>query len=180
MKIILRVVLLAALAALAVWLCGILFPSPERIIRERLTKLARAVSFSPNEGNLARLARAQTVGEFFSTNVEVNVNLPGREQHTFAGRDEITQAALAVRSEVSGLRVKFPDVNVTVPPDKQSATVDLTVEATVAGQPDVIAQEMKFTFQKIDGQWLITRVETVNTLSILNFEPNRARFIVEG
>jgi hypothetical protein len=26
-------------------------------------------------------------------------------------------------------------------------------------------QEMKFRLQKIDGQWLITRVETVRTLS---------------
>jgi hypothetical protein len=26
-------------------------------------------------------------------------------------------------------------------------------------------QEMKFTFQKIGGDWLITRVETVRTLS---------------
>ena len=29
----------------------------------------------------------------------------------------------------------------------------------------IYVQEMKFTFQKIGGDWLITRVETVRTLS---------------
>ena len=48
---------------------------------------------------------------------------------TIMGRDEITQAALAARSTVSSLSVKFLDVDVTVAPDKQSATADLTVEA---------------------------------------------------
>ena len=44
---------------------------------------------------------------------------------------------------------------------------------------------MKFTLHKIDGQWLITRVETVRTISglrkssvILNFALRQAPFIV--
>ena len=81
------------------------------------------------------------------------------------------QAALGARSALSGLKVQFPDINITVAPDKQSAVADLTVEANVAGERDPIVQEMKFTLQKTDGEWLITRVETVRTLSILNFEP---------
>ena len=41
MKIAFRVVLLAALAALGVWLWTILFPSPQKIIRQRLEAVAR-------------------------------------------------------------------------------------------------------------------------------------------
>jgi hypothetical protein len=52
------------------------------------------------------------------------------------------------------------------------------VEANVAGEKDAIVQEMKFTFQKMGGQWLISRVETVRTLSILNFERPRFVFIL--
>jgi hypothetical protein len=63
------------------------------------------------------------------------------------------------------LKVKFPDINVTVAPDKQSAVADLTVEANISGERDPMVQEMKFTLQKIDGKWLITRVETVRTIS---------------
>ena len=45
------------------------------------------------------------------------------------------------------------------------------MEAHISDEQDLIVQEMKFTLQKINGEWLITRVETVRTLSILDFEP---------
>ena len=54
MKIIFRLVLLAALVALGVWLWTVLFPSPEKVIHKRLIGLANVVSFSPNEGDLVR------------------------------------------------------------------------------------------------------------------------------
>ncbi|HYA79251.1 MAG TPA: hypothetical protein VED19_01930 [Candidatus Nitrosopolaris sp.] len=165
MKTVFRLILLAVLVALGVWLWFVLFPSPEKIIRQRLTELARTASFSSNEGNLARLAAAQSLAGFFATNVEVDINVPGRVQHTLVGRDEIQQAALGARERLSGLKVTFPDINITVAPDKQSALADLTVEASVSGEGDSIVQEMKITFQQTDGHWLIMRVETVRTLS---------------
>jgi hypothetical protein len=165
MRTVFRIILLAALVALGVWLWFVLFPSPEKIIRQRLTELARTASFSSDEGNLARLAAAQSLAGYFATNVEINLDVPGRLQHRLMGRDEIQQAALGARSTLSGMKVHFPDINITVAPDKQSAVADLTVEASVSGEHDSIVQEMKFTFQKTDGDWLITRIETVRTLS---------------
>jgi hypothetical protein len=178
MKIIFRLVLLAALVALGVWLWIVLSPSPEKVIHKRLVALANTVSFSSNENNLVRLAGAQNLGDFFSADVEVNINVPGRIQERLMSRQEIIQAALGARSAVSGLKVKFPDINITVAPDKQSAVANLTFEARVSGQPDLIVQEMKFTLRKIDGKWLVTRIETVRTLSILHFEPRRFPSIV--
>ena len=165
MKIIIRIVLLAALAALGIWLWTVLFPSPEKVVRRRLTELARTVSSSPNESDLARLASARSVAGFFAATVELNVDLPELGQHNSMDREEITQLALMGRSRAGGLRVKFPDINITVAPDQQSAVADLTVEANVSGEHDPIVQEMKFTLRKTDGQWLITRVETVRTLT---------------
>ena len=165
MKIVFRILLFAALAALGIWLWTVLFPSPEKVIRRRLTELARTASSSPDEGNLARLAAARRVAGFFSTNVELNVELPELGRRSSMDREEITQLALLANSRAGGLQVKFPDLNITVAPGKRSAMVDLTVTATVAGEPDSIVQEMKFTLHKIAGQWLITRVETVRTLS---------------
>ena len=46
MKIVFRIVLLAALAALGVWLWTMLFPSPEKIIRQRLDAVAQRASFA--------------------------------------------------------------------------------------------------------------------------------------
>ena len=63
------------------------------------------------------------------------------------------------------MKVEFPDVNVTVGPDKLSAVADVAVKVQAAGEKDFYVQEMKLTFQKIGGDWLITRVETVRTLS---------------
>ena len=76
MKIVFRILLFAALAALGIWLWTVLFPSPEKVIRKRLMELARTVSSSSNESDLTRLAAARSVAGFFSTNVELNVELP--------------------------------------------------------------------------------------------------------
>ena len=178
MKIIFRLVLAAALIAFGVWMWTVLFPSPEKVIRKRLVGLANAASFSSDEGNLVRLAGAQSLGGFFSVDVQVDIDVPGHVQERLMSRQEITQAALTARSAVAALKVKFPDINITVAPDKQSAVANLTLEARVSGQPDLIVQEMKFTLQKIEGRWLVTHIETVRTLSILDFEPARFPSIV--
>ena len=165
MKIAVRLALLAAAAAAGVWLWTVFFPSPEKIIRAQLAQLARDASFNSGEGTLVVLNKAEKLASFFSTNVEVNLDVPGRFQHSFDNRIEIAQAAAAARSAVGGLKVEFLDADVAVGADKSSATADLTVRAQAAGDRDFIVQEMKFTFQKIGGDWLITRVETVRTLT---------------
>lgn len=168
MKVIVRLIAIVLLAAVGVWLWTIFFPSPEKIIRKQLTKLAADVSFSKNDGSLAKLAGfagASSVGDFFTTNVEVSVQIPGEEQHSLAGRDEITQTAMLARQRVASLAVKFTDINVTVAPDKQSAMADVTVEVKVAGETDDFVQEAKVSFEKLDRQWLIDRVETVRTIA---------------
>jgi hypothetical protein len=73
MKIILRVIVVAVLAVLGVWLWTICFPSPEKVVRRQLAKLAQDVSFSQNENNLLKIADAQGVADFFSSNVVVNI-----------------------------------------------------------------------------------------------------------
>ena|ERR1700733_10899555 len=181
MKNVFKIILLAAIVALGVWLWLILFPSPEKAVRKQLTKLAKTVSFSPTENNLAKIADAESVANFFSTNVEILINAPEHEPINFSSRAEITQAALLSRQTVNSLEVKFPDINVTVAPDKNSATADVTVEANVSGEHDAILQEVKFTFEKNGRKWLIKKIETVRVLSqsgILNFEVARDRFII--
>lgn len=169
MKIIWRLAFLAAAVALGLWLWTVFFPAPEKVIRHRLEKLASDASFTSTQGNFSRLVGGEKVSGFFSTNIEININVPGQEQVTFASRAEITQAALGVRERLKSLSVKFPDVNVTLAPDKQSAVADVTLEAAVSGERDAIVQELKISFQKIEGVWLITRIETVRTVTALRF-----------
>ena len=165
MKSLPRLILLAVVAAPGIWLWTVFFPSPEKVIRRQLLNMAGDVSFSQDQNNLVKIARAQSVAGFFATNVIIALTLPGHTEETTLAHDEITQAMLVSRQQATDLDVKFPDINVTVAPDKNSATADVTVDATVSGQRDAILQEVKFTFQKIDGHWLISRVETVHVLS---------------
>lgn len=160
-----RLLLFTVLAALAGWAWTILHPSPERAIRKQLEGVARAVSFGPEQGSLARLAGAERLAGFFSTNVDIEIDVPERQEHRMAGREEVQQAALAARGALRALRVSFPDVTVVVNADQQSAVADLTLQALAEGQMDRIFQEMKVTLRKINGEWLIVKVETVRTLS---------------
>ena len=161
----LRMLGLAAAVALGTWLWMALHPSPEKLIRKQLDGLIHAVSFGPGEGYLAKLAGAQRVGNFFSTNVDVQISAPGGQEHRLAGRQEIQQGALAARATLKGLSVTFPDITVIVNADGESALADVALEARITGEVDTIVQELKITLHKIDGKWLIVKVETVRTLS---------------
>jgi hypothetical protein len=169
MKIFWRLIFCAAVIALGFWLWTAFFPAPEKVIRRRLEKLAADVSFTADQGNISRLAGGESVAGFFSTNIEVNINVPGHEQVTFASRAEITQAALGVRERLKSLSVKFPDVNVTLAPDKKSAVADVTLDAAISGGHDDVVQELKITLQKTSDGWLITRIETVRTVEAPRF-----------
>ena len=65
---------------------------------------------------------------------------------------------------MQSLTVTFPDVTVIVDSDQESAVADLTLQARVSGEQEMVVQEMKATLRKINGQWLIVKVETVRTL----------------
>lgn len=161
MKIFWRLVLLAALVAGGIWLWTLLFPSPEKIIRKRLAQVAAGASFNAGENPLVIAARSENLADRFSTNVEVNVSIPEFGRQGLVGRVEITQAAAAARTRWSSLKVEFPDVSVTVAADKQSAVADVVVKVQATGDTGLNLQEVKFSFQITDGDWLITRVETV-------------------
>ena len=163
-KWILRIAAIGALAGLGVWGWGVLFPSPEKIIRSHLNELAKTISFESGEGNIGKMWHLKSLPDFFTVNVIVNTEVPGYPPHVFNGRDEIMQAAMAARSRLEGLKVEFLDVNVQLGPDKQTAMADLTGKATASGQNDFWAQEFRFSFKLVDGKWLIDRVETVKTL----------------
>ena len=162
MKIVSKLILLAALIAAGVWLWTVLFPSPEKTVRKRLTQIAAEASFKTGENPLVIAARAENLAGHFSTDAEIHIGATGYGWIELNGRAEITQAAARMRTmDLQGLKVEFPDVSVTVGPDKQSAVADVAVKVEATGEKDFNVQEMKFTFQKIDGDWLITRAETV-------------------
>lgn len=160
-----RFIFLAALIAVGVWLWRALFPSPERVIQSRLHSLAKTVSFEKGQGTLSQAYAISKLTEFFTVDVEVQIEAEGYGKHTLSGRDELIQLAGFTRTRTSMLKVAFPDIHVQVASDRQSALADVT--ATVTDGKDDWIQEMNFHFRYVDKKWLIYRVETVKTLTRL-------------
>jgi hypothetical protein len=161
---ILRLLLLAGLVALGFWGWRLLHPSPERVIRKELAELARTACVPAKEGNLPKLANAQKLASFFTTDVEITFDVPGRFYQTISGRSELQEKALAARAALVGLNVEFLDVNVTVAPDGESATADLTAKASLPGDSMPQVEELRISFRKVEGDWLIQHAENVKTL----------------
>ena len=157
------------LVALGVWIWVTFFPGPERAIRKRLAQLAQLGSFASNEGALAKGLNTQQLAGFFTPDVQVSVDVPGIQRVKLSGRDNLLTAAMAVRGNLSNLKVDLYDINITFGPDKTTAIVSLTLKVQANGERDFTPQEMKFTMEKVNGEWLIREAETVRTLS-QNFE----------
>ena len=164
MKLIVRLILLAGLLALAVWAWGFFFPTPQRIIEKHLLQLARLASFSSTDGSIKRLADNERTGFLLARDIHVVLDMPGGRGQTFDNRGELLQAVLAARATVKNLHTEFTDIAITLNPDRQSAVAFLTVTAKIGGEPDLVVEELKFTFQKISDDWLITALETVKPL----------------
>jgi hypothetical protein len=165
MKRAVQIVLAASVIGLAIWGWSALHPSPAKAVRSRLNNLAKALSFKSSSGTLAKAYNSEKASEFFTQDVEVDVNLNGFEPISLHGRDEIMQILMAARSRLTSLEVEFPDMNITIDSGGETAKVNLTGKAAVTGERDISAQEFNFHLKKVDGKWMIFHVETVKTLS---------------
>ena len=166
-----RILAAVALVAAVLWLWRVLFPSPEKVIRSRLADLAATVSVERGEGNFRKVLHLQRLPDFFTPDVVVVADVRGYPPVTVDGREELMRWITGARQNWSWLTVEFLDVNVTLGPDKQTAVANLTGKATVPGERDFFVQEFNFLLKKVDGKWLIYRIESVKTLSWLEVSP---------
>ncbi len=165
MKLVFRLLLLAAVAGLGFWLWTIFFPSPEKVVLKKMSSLAAAATFRAADSNLIRAAKAARLAGLFATDAQIIINVPDLPNRTLTGREEIQETALGGFANVPVLNVRFLDVNVHIGADRQTADVDCTGEVNAGDHKDFDVQELHFQFKKVDGDWLISRVETVKTLS---------------
>lgn len=164
MKIAFRIVLLAAFVAAGCWLWTVLFPSPEKQILKKISQLAETASVSADSGNIARASKVSNLIGFFSVDAQIVVDVSGFGRGNLNGRDEIRETAAGGFTRLKSLQVKFLDVTPKVAADKQSAEAGCTAEIHVNDSKDFGVQELKFQLKKLDGDWRITRIETVKTL----------------
>ena len=165
MKWLWRTLAILVLVGVAVWLWLTLFPSPEKVVRRHLHRLAAQVSFTPAESDLARLGKIAGLTRYFTPEVEVNLAFRGRSEHGVITHEFIQAGGASLRENApNGLQVEFIDINVTVSPARDTAAAELTMKVTAPGDNQFNVQEMKFDLRNTSDQWLIHRVETVRTL----------------
>jgi hypothetical protein len=160
-----RLLLLAAVAGLGFWLWTVFFPSPEKVVQKEIAGLAATATLKAGDSNLIRAAKAANLAGLFATNAQIILNVPDLPNRTLSGREEIRETALGGFANITTLNVRFLDVTVRIGADKQTADVDCTGEVNAGDKRDFGVQELHFQLKKIDGNWLITLVETVKTLS---------------
>jgi hypothetical protein len=161
MKWAVRLLVLAGLIAAGYWAWTVAFPNPGREVRRRLERLARLASFPANEGQLTKLASVQKFGGFFSDQVVVNLHVSGEEPHVFNNRDELVQALQAARMGLTSVQAMFTGPNIEITPGKQEAIIGVILTADVNGEKDSVVVDLKINMKKIDGDWVITHVESV-------------------
>jgi len=142
------------------------FPNPEKLIRERLDRVAALGSFRAEEPPATRLLNVKQLAECFTADAQVRVGLEAGAPRAINGRDEIQQAALFARSSLNSLEVGFADVSVEVAEDRRSATARMTARVAVPGEKDLAVQELEMGFARVDRAWLISRVQSVKTLTL--------------
>jgi len=165
MKWVVRVVLVLALLALVIWGWSYFFPSAETAVRRKLQEVARLASFSPGESLISKGLAINSLMDNCTDDIEISVDIQAYQRQSVTGKEELRTAAMIVRKNLSSLKVEFLDLNIDVGPNKQTAVVDLTAKIRVPGEQEFFPQELKFTLKKVDGKWLIRKIETVKTLS---------------
>lgn len=157
-----RVVVLLALAAAAFGAYHWYF-SDERAVRSRLNELADTLSMPANTSDIARVTRLAGLRRYFSD--AVHVRFGGQE---VTSRDALVALLGRWTPPPGGVTVEFVDVQVTLDPAGVGAQVYLTAKATGrdarTGDPTIDAHEANVTMAKRDGDWVVSNVESEETL----------------
>ena len=123
------------------------------------------VSYKEPGGLIARAANAQKLAGYFAPEIAIRIDLPDQSRHEAASRDEIMRIAMSLPIRFRSFKVEILDPDILLGADQKSAIVDLTLRAGTAGDQYLVAQEIKCTMRQVDGEWIILRVDTVNTLN---------------
>lgn len=141
------------------------WPSEERAVRRRLDALATALSVPANPGDLGRVTRVAELGRYFTPDVRVRASASGPE---IASREALVGALATWTPPPGGWTIEFVDVQTTLGADQASAQVHLTAKVSGrdarTGEATLDAREANVLLLKQSGDWLIARVDAVDTL----------------
>ena len=150
MKLVFRLLLLAAVAGLGFWLWTIFFPSPEKVVLKKMSSLAAAATFRAADSNLIRAAKAARLAGLFATDAQIIINVPDLPNRTLTGREEIQETALGRFANVPVLNVRFLDVTgisalTGRPPTRIARSRSMPATARITTCKNCISSSKKWT-----------------------------------
>jgi hypothetical protein len=139
--------------------------NPQRAIKRQLVELAATLSVPADvSGEVDRIARVARLRNYVAPDVHVKVD-PSRPELT--SRDALVAAVGAWHPAPGGWIVHFVDVQATLVSETTARaymTVEITSQDPRTGQPAIDAHEAMVGLAKLDGTWVITSAEPVETL----------------
>lgn len=161
-----KALMAAALAAAAWYGWQWLFPDDEARIAAVLARIADAVQ---EEGSqpAASLARAARIARELAPEVTVDAGPPFDR---VAGREALAAAAARARSRVQDLEIRFPEMDIVVSPERETALARVTAEARFVGASGQVreARELEIGFVRREGEWLVGSVVLVRAIDRLD------------
>jgi hypothetical protein len=150
--------------ALLVWVGLQYFTSDEQRIKSLLPKLATTASVKADENLIGRALKAERVIGFFADSVSLEIEGPRDVMPKIETKTDIQQSMMALYQQTRDFDLKFLDILVKVADDKQSASVFTTALVRATGETQPYGQELKIKFDKVQGRWLIKRIEAIQTI----------------
>ena len=146
---------------LLAWLVFTLLPDEEKAIRSLLVRLVQAAAIKPKDSGFARLAYADRLAAYFTTNVDIQVEGFGADFSSINGRAELVQAALAARAQLRQAEFSLADVHIKFPPEERKANAYVVITGQINYETNQFGQALRMVLVKDNGQWLISHVHTV-------------------
>jgi hypothetical protein len=137
------------------------WPSDERAIRRQLDALADTLTMPSTDSELARVTRLAELPHYFAPDVRIRFG-----SQSIVSREVLMGLAQRWTPPPGGIFVGLVDTTIDVG-DHDAAEVSLTVNLSShdarTGEAIVDTREAKVGFVKLDGDWVITSVESRET-----------------
>ncbi|MBI3557188.1 MAG: nuclear transport factor 2 family protein [Deltaproteobacteria bacterium] len=141
-----------------------LMPDDDGQIRDRLAALARAATVARELSPLEVAARANEAQGYVTSTAVIELKPLEGAARKIEGREGLRLAIAAAALRFHLLTVSFLDVKTEISPDRRSATAYATARARSEAEKWEEVIELKFSLEKENGVWLISRAENHESL----------------